>query len=299
MTLSQPTLPDLGAGPLPPVAMTKPEPEAGPIYIRRSTGWPSLRLRELWQYRELLYFLVWRDIKVRYKQTVLGAAWAVLQPVFAMVIFSVFLGRLARIPSDGYPYPLFVYCALVPWTYFAGCLTHASNSLVDHRHLLTRVYFPRLMMPAAAVFGGLVDLALSLTLLLGLLAYYGVQPGWAILATPLFVLLAAATALAVALWLAALNVQYRDVKHVIPFLVQFWLFATPVAYSSTLVPERWRALYGLNPMTGVVEGFRWALLGRPFPSGAMLAISTLTVVLLLLAGLYYFRRMEKGFADVV
>jgi lipopolysaccharide transport system permease protein len=299
MTLSQPTLPDVEAGAIDPPVMTENQPEQGPIYIRPSTGWPSLRLAELWQYRELLYFLIWRDIKVRYKQTALGAAWAVLQPVFAMVVFSVFLGRLARVPSDGYPYPLFVYCALVPWTYFAGCLTHASNSLVDHRHLLTRVYFPRLLMPSAAVFGGLVDLGLSLTLLLAMLAYYGVQPGWAVLATPLFILLAAATALAVSLWLAALNVQYRDVRHVIPFLVQFWLFATPVAYSSTLVPERWRVLYGLNPMTGVVEGFRWALLGRASPPGAIVAVSAVTVGLLLIAGVYYFRRMEKGFADVV
>jgi lipopolysaccharide transport system permease protein len=299
MSLSEPTTATLPAGRAEPPTPPVDEAGHGVIYIRHSSGWPSLRLRELWEYRELLYFLVWRDVKVRYKQTALGAAWAILQPVFAMLVFSVFLGRLARVPSDGYPYPLFVYCALVPWTYFAGCLTHASNSLVDHRHLLTRVYFPRLMMPTAAVFGGLLDLALSLTVLLAMLAYYGVTPGAAVIATPLFILLAAASALAISLWLAALNVQYRDVRHVIPFLVQFWLFATPVAYSSTLVPERWRPLYGLNPMTGVVEGFRWALLDRPAPSGVMLAVSGVTVLVLLVGGVYYFRRMERGFADVV
>ena len=266
--------------------------------IQPSRGWVALRLGELWAYRELLYFLVWRDIKVRYKQTALGAAWAVIQPFFTMVVFSVFFGRLAQLPSDGVPYPVFTYCALVPWTYFATALTMSSNSLVDHARLITKVYFPRLLVPAAAVLAGLVDLAIAAIVLVAMIVYYGITPTAAVVLLPLFVLLAAATALAVGLWLSALNVQYRDVRYTIPFLVQFWLFVTPVAYTATLVPERWRALYGLNPMTGVVEGFRWALLGRAEPPGAILLVSGLSVALLLSGGLYYFRRMERRFADV-
>ena len=258
----------------------------------------ALRLRELWEYRELLYFLVWRDIKVRYKQTVLGAAWAIIQPFFTMVVFSVFFGRLAKLPSDGVPYPVFTYCALVPWTYFATALTMSSNSLVDHARLITKVYFPRLLVPAASVLAGLVDLGIAAIVLVGMLLYYGIAPGAAVIFLPVFVLLAAATALAVGLWLSALNVQYRDVRYTIPFLVQFWLFITPVAYSSSLVPPRWRALYGLNPMTGVVEGFRWALLGKAEPPGTLLLASAFSVAALLLGGLFYFRRMERRFADV-
>ncbi|HYC32347.1 MAG TPA: ABC transporter permease [Gemmatimonadales bacterium] len=269
------------------------------VRIRPPSGWPSLRLREVWEYRELLYFLIWRDIKVRYKQTALGAAWAVIQPFFTMVVFSVFFGRLARIPSEGVPYPLFAYCALVPWAYFANALTTGSNSLVDHGRLISKVYFPRLMVPAASVVAGLLDLAISFTVLLGMLVVYGITPGPAALTLPLFVLLATLTAFAVSLWLSALNVQYRDIRYTLPFLVQFWLFATPVAYPSTLVDERWRALYGLNPMAGVVEGFRWALLGRPAAPGPMILVSTATVIAVLVGGLYYFRRMEKTFADVV
>jgi lipopolysaccharide transport system permease protein len=257
-----------------------------------------LRLRELWEYRELLYFLVWRDVKVRYKQTALGAAWAIIQPLFTMVVFSVFFGRLAGLPSDGLPYPVFSYTALVPWTYFATALTMSSNSLVDHARLITKVYFPRLLVPTASVLAGLLDLAIASTVLVGMILYYGIVPGPAVLLLPAFVILAAATALGVGLWLSALNVQYRDVRYTIPFLVQFWLFLTPVAYSSTLVPERWRALYGLNPMTGVVEGFRWALLGKAEPPGALLFVSVGSVVLLLAGGLFYFRRMERRFADV-
>jgi lipopolysaccharide transport system permease protein len=262
-------------------------------------GWTPLRLAELLEYRELLYFFVWRDLKVRYKQTALGAAWAVLQPFLTMVVFSVFFGRLAGVPSDGLPYPLFAYCALVPWTYFSSALTHSANSLVDQSRLITKVYFPRLLIPAAPVFGGLVDLAIAFVVLVGLLLYYGVTPTAAILTLPAFVGLATLTALAVGLWLSALNVRNRDVRYTIPFLIQFWLFITPVAYSSTLVPERWRALYGLNPMAGVVEGFRWALLGKASPPGPMLATSIAAVLLLLVGGLVYFRRMEKSFADVV
>jgi lipopolysaccharide transport system permease protein len=269
------------------------------IVIRPSSGWVPLQLRELWDYRELLYFFIWRDIKVRYKQTVLGAAWAIIQPFFTMVVFSVFFGRLGRLPSEGVPYPVFTYCALVPWTYFATALTQASNSLVDHARLITKVYFPRLLVPTAAVIAGLLDLAISFVVLVGLLLYYGVVPGPALVFLPLFAVLAAITAIAVGLWLSALNVQYRDVRYTIPFLVQFWLFVTPVAYSSTLVPERWRTLYALNPMTGVVEGFRWALLGRRDAPGPMLAASAASVVLLLVGGLFYFRRMERRFADVV
>jgi lipopolysaccharide transport system permease protein len=268
------------------------------LVLRPSTGWVPLRLRDLWEYRELLYFLTWRDIKVRYKQTALGATWAIIQPFFTMVVFSVFFGRLAKLPSEGVPYPIFTYCALVPWTYFATALTQSSNSLVDQARLITKVYFPRLLVPAAAVVGGLVDLAISFVVLLGMLLYYGIVPGPAVLLLPLFALLAALTALATGLWLSALNVQYRDVRYTIPFLVQFWLFVTPVAYTATLVPERWRTLYALNPMTGVVEGFRWALLGRREAPGPMLAASVASVVLLLIGGLFYFRRMERRFADV-
>jgi len=272
-------------------------PHARTIVIQPSRGWVPLRLRELWAYRELLYFFVWRDIKVRYKQTALGAAWAVIQPFFTMVVFSIFFGRLAKLPSDGVPYPVFTYCALVPWTYFATSLTMSSNSLVDHARLITKVYFPRLLVPAASVLAGLVDLAIAAAVLVGMILYYGIVPGPAVVALPAFVLLAAATALGVGLWLSALNVQYRDVRYTVPFLVQFWLFLTPVAYSSSLVPPRWRPLYGLNPMTGVVEGFRWALLGTE-PPKAMLLVSVGSVVLLVIGGLFYFRRMERRFADL-
>ncbi|HEX6106151.1 MAG TPA: ABC transporter permease [Gemmatimonadales bacterium] len=272
-------------------------PQARAVVIQPSRGWVPLHLRELWTYRELLYFLVWRDIKVRYKQTALGAAWAIIQPFFTMVVFSIFFGALAKLPSDGVPYPIFTYSALVPWTYFATALAMSSNSLVDHARLITKVYFPRLLVPAASVLAGLVDLAIASIVLIGMMLYYGMVPGAAVVFLPLFVLLAAATALGVGLWLSALNVQYRDVRYTIPFLVQFWLFVTPVAYSSSLVPERWRALYGLNPMTGVVEGFRWALLDKE-PPGALLLVSGASVILLLTAGLFYFRRMERRFADI-
>ncbi len=269
------------------------------LTIRPSHGWPALRLNELWEYRELLYFLTWRDIKVRYKQTVLGAAWAIIQPFFAMVIFSVFFGHLARIPSDGLPYPIFAYCALLPWQLFAHALGQSGNSLVANQSLITRVYFPRLVIPISAVLAGLVDFAVAFVVLLGMMLYYGIIPTAAILTLPLFILLAVATALAVGLWLSALNVEYRDVRYTIPFLTQFWLFATPVAYPSSLVPERWRALYGINPLAGVVEGFRWALLGRAGAPDPLIAVSLVAVVLLLIGGLYYFRRMERTFADIV
>ena len=269
------------------------------IIIRPSKGWVPLRLKELWEYRELLYFLVWRDVKVRYKQTVLGAAWAVIQPFFTMVVFSIFFGRLAGIPSDGLPYPIFAYCALLPWQLFSHAMTESGNSLVANQNLITKVYFPRLVIPLAAVLAGLVDFGVAFLVLLGMMAYYGIMPTMAAVTLPLFILLAIATALAVGLWLSALNVQYRDVRYTIPFLTQFWLFITPIAYPSSLVPEGWRVLYGLNPMAGVVEGFRWALLGTANARGPMLVVSVVVVIVLLIGGLFYFRRMEKTFADVV
>jgi lipopolysaccharide transport system permease protein len=268
-------------------------------FIEPVRGHVSLDLGELWHYRELLYFLTWRDVKVRYKQTVLGAAWAVIQPVFMMVVFSLFFGRLAHVSSDGIPYPIFVYCALLPWQLFSHALTESSNSLVASERLITKVYFPRLVVPISAVLGGLIDFAIAFVILLLMMAYYGIAPTRAILALPALVLFAIITALAVGLWLSALNVKYRDVRYTINFLVQFWLFATPVAYSSSIVPEKWRALYGLNPMAGVVEGFRWALLGKANPPGALLAVSVAVVALLTIGGLYYFRTMEQQFADVV
>jgi lipopolysaccharide transport system permease protein len=267
--------------------------------IQSSSGWVSLNLREFWRYRELLYFLVWRDVKVRYKQTVLGAAWAIIQPFFVMVVFSIFFGRLAKVPSDSLPYPIFAYCALLPWQLFAHALTESSNSLVGNQNLITRVYFPRLVIPIAAVLSGVVDFAVAFAVLLGMMVYYGIFPTLAMATLPLFLLLVLATALGVGLWLSALNVQYRDVRYTIPFLTQIWLFATPVAYSAKLVPEAWRAVYGLNPMAGVVEGFRWALLGTASPPGPLLAVSVAAVLILAVSGLYYFRRMEKTFADVV
>jgi homopolymeric O-antigen transport system permease protein len=269
------------------------------IYIKRSRGLVSLRLGELWQYRELLYFLVWRDVKVRYKQTALGIAWAVVQPFFTMVIFSLFFGRLAKVPSDGVPYPLFAYCALVPWGFFANGLNMGSNSLVESANLIRKVYFPRLAIPIATVLSGGVDFLLSFLLLVGMMVYYGRMSGVDAMWLPLLLLLGLVTALGVSLWLSALNVQYRDVRYTIPFLTQIWMFATPIAYPSSLVPEGWRALYGLNPMVGVVEGFRWALLGTATRPGPMLIVSSLAAVMILLTGAMYFRYTEKTFADVV
>jgi lipopolysaccharide transport system permease protein len=269
------------------------------LVIRPATGWTAPELKEVWAYRELLYFLTWRDIKVRYKQTALGAAWAVIQPFFMMLVFSLFFGRLAGVPSDNIPYPVFVFCALLPWQLFAQALAESSNSLVANERLITKVYFPRLVVPIAAVLGGLVDFAIAFVVLLGMMAYYGIVPGLAVIYLPLFVLLAVMTALGVGLWLSALNVQYRDVRYTLTFLTQFWMFITPVAYPSSIVPEKWRALYGLNPMAGVVEGFRWALLGKTEAPGPLLAVSVVAVVVILVGGLFYFRRMEETFADIV
>lgn len=269
------------------------------ILISPPAGWLLLDLRELIEYRELLYFLIWRDLKVRYKQTVLGVAWAILQPLLAMLVFSVFFGWFAGMSSDGVPYPLFAYTALVPWTFFANAVAQASNSLIEHERMLTKVYFPRLFIPLAAVLSGLVNFCIAFVMLIGLMMYYGLFPTLAILTVPLFVLLAAISAFAVSLWLSALNVRYRDVRYIVPFLLQLWLFITPIVYSISIIPERWRPFYSLNPMVGVVEGFRWALFkGADAPNG-MLFISALIMVLLLVSGLFYFRRVEDTFADVI
>ena len=267
--------------------------------IEPSRGWVSLRLRALWRSRELLYFLIWRDVKVRYKQTLLGAAWAILQPLLTMVVFSIFFGKLARMPSDGVPYPLFAYVALVPWTFFANGLTLSSNSLVANQTLLRKVFFPRLVIPVSAVASGLLDFAIAFVVLLGLAAKYGVTPTAHMVWIPLLVLLALVTALGVGLWFAALNVLYRDIQYVVPFLVQVWLYATPIVYPSSLVPERWRTLYAINPMVGVVEGFRWALLGTGTAPGPMMLVSTTAALATLIGGLFFFRRMEKSFSDMV
>jgi lipopolysaccharide transport system permease protein len=256
------------------------------------------RLREVWDYRELLLFLTWRDIKVRYRQTVLGAAWAILQPVLSVVVFSVFFGKLAGMPSDGLPYPVFAYCGLVPWQLFAFALSSSANSLVANQHLVSKVYFPRLVVPLSTVIAGLVDFGIAFAVLLLIMLYYGIVPMAAIAALPFFVLLAVGAAIAVGLGLSALNVRFRDVRHTIPFLTQFWLFATPIAYPSSLVPEKWRALYGLNPMAGVVEGFRWALLGGPAP-GDMVWVSAAIVVVGLAASVAYFLRVERTLADIL
>jgi lipopolysaccharide transport system permease protein len=263
-----------------------------------SSGWAALRLGELWDYRELLFFLIWRDVKVRYKQTALGVAWAVLQPLLTMFVFSLFFGRLARIASDGLPYPVFNLAGLVPWTFFAFGLNEAATSVVGSRHLITKVYFPRLAIPLATVLAGLVDFAVAFVLLLTVMAWYGIVPGFGSLFVIPLVLLAFVTALGAGLWLAALNVQYRDVRYVLPFLTQLWLFATPIVYPSSLVPAAWRPVYGLNPMVGVVDGFRWALLGSA-PPGPALAVSACAALAFAVGGIFYFRRMERAFADIV
>jgi lipopolysaccharide transport system permease protein len=267
--------------------------------ITPSRGWVALQLEKVWEYRELLYFLTWRDIKVRYKQTVFGAAWAIIQPFFTMVVFSLFFGRLANMPSDSVPYPLFSYAALVPWTFFANGLSQSSNSLVTSANLIKKVYFPRLIIPIAAIFASAVDFVLAFTVLLVMMLFYGIMPTVNVLWLPCFLLLALTTSLGVGLWLSAMNVQFRDVRYTVPFLTQFWLFATPIAYPSSLLSEPWRTLYGINPMVGVVEGFRWALLGVATAPGPIIIVSSLASLALLVSALFYFRRMEKTFADVV
>ena len=269
------------------------------IRIQPSSGWGSLNLGELWAHRELVYFLTWRDVKVRYKQTALGAIWAIIQPIMTMAVFALFFGRLAKVPSDGVPYPLFAFTALVPWMFFSNGLTQASNSLVHNANLLTKVYFPRLAIPISTVMAGALDFVLSFVVLVAMVAYYGITPTANVVWLPLFALLALVTSLGVGLWAAAINVQFRDVRYTIPFLTQFWMFGTPVAYPSSLLPEPWRTVFGINPMVGVVEGFRWSLVGAKTAPGPIIALSSLVAVALLVSGAYYFRRMERTFADIV
>jgi lipopolysaccharide transport system permease protein len=269
------------------------------IDILPSSGLFDLRLSDLWHYRELLFFLTWRDVKVRYKQTVLGAAWAVLQPLLTMLIFTVIFGRLAGLPSDGVPYPIFTFTALLPWQLFAYALTQSSTSLVADQNLITKIYFPRLVIPLSSVLSGLVDFAIAFVVLAGMLVIYGIPLTWRMLALPPLVLFALATAVSVGLWLSALNVKYRDVRYTLPFLTLVWMYATPIAYSSSLIPPQWQALYALNPMTGVVEGFRWAILGKGGEVGSLILVSAVMVLLLFAGGLVYFKRMEDSFADLV
>ena len=276
-----------------------PPPSIAITVIEASRGWVPLKLRDLWEYREVLYFLIWRDIKVRYRQTLIGAAWAVIQPFMTMVVFTIFFGGLAKMPSDGVPYPLFALAALVPWTFFANGLSFSANSLVHSGHLITKVYFPRMLVPMARILSGLPDLGLSFLFLLGMIWWYGwLRTGTQLLWLPALALLAFVTALGFGLWLSALNVQYRDIQHAVPFLVQLWLFATPIAYPSSLLSQPWRSIYGLNPMVAVVEGFRWALLGGSKP-GPEIAVSTLAALVTLITGAFFFRRVERTFADVV
>lgn len=283
----------------PPTAEARPPRATAPRVLEPSRGWAPLRLREVWEYRGLVYFLVWRDLKVRYKQTALGAAWAVLRPFTTMVVFSVFFGRLAGIPSDDLPYPIFAYAALVPWTFFADGFSQASTSLVSSAHLVRKVYFPRLVLPLSAVLAALVDFALAFAVLGGMMAVYGVAPTAHAAWLPLLLVLALVTALGLGLWLAAVNVRFRDVRHVVPYLRQVLLFATPIAYPSSLLDEPWRTLYGINPMAGVVEGFRWALLGTDTAPGGMILISAAAATALLVSGAYVFRRTERQVADLI
>jgi lipopolysaccharide transport system permease protein len=270
-----------------------------PLRVSPSRGWLAINVRELWTCRELLYFFIWRDVKIRYKQTAIGVAWAVLQPFLTMLVFSLIFGRLAKLPTNGLPYPVFYYCALLPWSYFATGLQNATNVMVEQQRLITKIYFPRLVLPVSAVLSGLIDFAISFAMLIALMIYYHITPTTALLLLPIFLLLAVLTALGFGLWLSALNAIYRDVRYVVPFLVQFWMFVSPVAYSTSLVPERWRWIYGLNPMAGVIEGFRWALTGHGLAPGPLFAASACGVVLVLLGGLIYFGSIERTVADIV
>jgi lipopolysaccharide transport system permease protein len=277
--------------------LAKSEPTT--IYIRPSTGLTALNLRDLWVYRELVFFLIWRDIKVRYKQTLLGATWAVIQPVMTMLVFTFLFGQVAKVPSDGIPYPIFSFAGLLPWGLFTSALNQASRSLTANNNMITKVYFPRLVLPLASVLSGLVDFAVAFVILIGLMVYYRVTPTAVLWTLPLFLLLAIVTALGVALWLSAINVKYRDVNYALPFLTQFWFFITPVAYSSKVISDKWLLVYSLNPMAGVVNGFRWALLSTPTGPDLALTVSTLISLVVLVSGLFYFRNMERTFADMI
>ena len=267
--------------------------------IGPSRSWRSLNLKEIWDYRELLYFLIWRDVKVKYKQTIIGAGWAILQPLMTMIVFTVVFTKIANISSEGIPYPIFAYTALLPWNLFAGAVNRSSVSLVAQVSLISKVYFPRLIIPLSATISGIVDFAIAFVILVGMMFWYGVTPRWTVLSLPLFITIALVAALSVGLWLAALNVRYRDVGHTVPFLIQIWMFASPVAYPVSLIPEKWRLLYSLNPLAGVIEGFRWALLGKESPDFGVIAVSTMVVVALLFGGLIYFKRTERTFADLI
>ncbi|HME44457.1 MAG TPA: ABC transporter permease [Syntrophorhabdales bacterium] len=267
--------------------------------IRPSKGFSSLGLRDLWEYRELAYFLVWRDIKVRYKQTAIGAAWVILQPLLTMLIFTLIFGILVRVPSEGLPYSVFVYTALVPWSYFSEAVSRGGLSLVANTNLISKVYFPRLVIPISSVVTPVIDFVLSFFILLGLIAWFNIKPTWAIATLPVFLLLTIVTAFAVSIWFSAVNVKYRDVGYTIPFLIQFWMFASPIVYPISIIPARWRPIYSLNPLVGVVEGFRWALLGKESPNFWAMGISVAGVLILLAGGILYFRRMERTFADVI
>lgn len=269
------------------------------LRIKPSTGWVSINLKELWKYRELIYFFAWRDIKVRYKQTVLGAAWAIIQPVFTMIVFTFLFGRLAKMPSDGVPYPIFCFAALVPWAYFANALSQGSSSLVRSSQLIKKVYFPRLAIPLSSVIAGVVDFSLSFLVLLCMMLYFGIMPTWNIVWLPLFLLLASVMALGTSLWLTSLNVRFRDIGYIVPFITQMWMYATPIIYPSSFLSEPWSTLSAINPMAGVTEGFRWALLGTNTNPGLMILVSAVTALMVLVSGAFYFRRVEKTFADLV
>jgi len=292
----------LPSGPTAAAAVVAPPhtaPSAATARIEPPHGWFDLRLADLWDYRELLYFFIWRDVKVRYKQTVIGVAWVVIQPLLTMGVFTLFFGRLAKLPSDGLPYPVFYFSALVPWTYFATALQNCTNVVVENQRVITKVYFPRLILPISPVLSGLVDFSIGFIVMLIVIFSYGIRPGLHVVWLPAFLLLALLTALGVGLWTAALNALYRDVRYVVPFLMQFWMFASPVVYPSSLIPQRFRWLYGLNPMTGVIDGFRWALTGHAQPPGAQLAASVFAVLIILAGGLLFFNQMEGAIADRV
>jgi len=278
---------------------SRPTRSATTVVIRPGRGLFDLDLASLWEFREILYFLVWRDIKLRYKQTAIGAAWAILQPLATMAIFTVIFGHLAKIPSDGLPYAIFSFTGLLPWTYFSQAIARSGASVVGDANLIKKVYFPRLLIPIAAVLSPLVDFLISFVFLVGMVAWFGVRPGWNMVALPFFLALAMIAALATGLWLSALNVKYRDVGHTLPFLIQIWLYASPVAYSVTLIPEKWRLVYGLNPMAGVIEGFRWALLRTDRPALGVIAMSAVVVLALLIGGVMFFKHLERSFADIV
>lgn len=273
--------------------------ETNEVVLEPPHGWFNLRLDELWEFRELLFFMIWRNITVRYKQTVFGAAWAIIQPVLTMVVFSIIFGKLANLPSDGIPYPIFSYTALLPWNLFSHGVSDSTSSLVSNQNTITKTYFPRLILPASSVLSGLVDFGIAFLVLVGMMPFFGIQFTWRIVLLPAFILLSLVTAMAAGMWLAPMNVRYRDIKYVTPFVMQFWLYATPIAYSSSLIPEKWQTLYSLNPMTGVIIGFRWAMLGQSFSLGAPFVVSLLAVIVLFVGGLIYFQRMEQTFADLV